>query len=153
MTVSVKYSSLLIFRINYDRKKFYRKGPWGYYSFEGFGQKKINQCLYRERFVTQLCLQIWLGGMPALLAPPKWHHFGPGSRPIDLKRITRYNLGDCQGRPFLEMLLFWGIQVMDFKKLWGSRNHCILSFQGKTTQDNSVTEITFEFSISHRKHF
>ena len=60
---------------------------------------------------------------------------------------------DCQGRPFLEMLWFWGIQVIDFKKLWGSRNHCILSFQGKTTHDNSVTEITFGFSSSHRKQF
>ena len=51
------------------------------------------------------------------------------------------------------LLRFLCIQVIDFKKLWGSRNHCILSFQGKTTHDNSVTEITFEFSISHRKHF
>ena len=32
---------------------------------------KINaQCLLRERFVTQLCLQISLGGMPVLLASP-----------------------------------------------------------------------------------
>ncbi len=60
---------------------------------------------------------------------------------------------DCQGRPFLEMLWFWGIQVIDFKKLWGSKNHSTLSLQGKSTHDNSVTEITFEFSISHRKHF
>jgi hypothetical protein len=60
---------------------------------------------------------------------------------------------DCQGRPLLEMLWFWGIQVIDFKKLWGSRNHCILCFQGQTTHDDSVTEITFEISISHRKHF
>ncbi len=36
---------------------------------------------------------------------------------IDLKRIIRYDLGDCQGRPFLEMLWFLGIQVIDFKKL------------------------------------
>ncbi len=34
-----------------------------------------------QRFVTQLCLQIWLGGTPVLLASPKWHHFGPASLP------------------------------------------------------------------------
>jgi hypothetical protein len=27
-----------------------------------------SQCLQRNRFVTQLCLQIWSGGMPVLLA-------------------------------------------------------------------------------------
>jgi hypothetical protein len=28
------------------------------------------QCLVRDRFVTQLCLQIWSGGMLVLLASP-----------------------------------------------------------------------------------
>ncbi len=51
------------------------------------------------------------------------------------------------------MLWSWGIQVIDFKKLWGSRNRCILCFQGKTIHDNSVTKFTFEFSISHKKLF
>jgi hypothetical protein len=29
------------------------------------------QCLNREMFVTQLCLQIWSGGTAAMLASPK----------------------------------------------------------------------------------
>jgi hypothetical protein len=69
--------------------------------------------------------------------------------PTDLKRITRYNLEIVRVGHFWK----WGIQVLDFKKLWGFRNHCILCFQGKTIHDNSVTKFTFEFSISHRKHF
>jgi hypothetical protein len=28
------------------------------------------QCSWRERFITQLCLQIWSGGMLVLLASP-----------------------------------------------------------------------------------
>jgi hypothetical protein len=37
----------------------------------------ILQCLLRERFITQLCLHIWLGGMPVLLASPKGTSFWP----------------------------------------------------------------------------
>ncbi len=36
-----------------------------------------NQCLQRERFVTWLCLKIWLGGMPPLLASPQVMSFWP----------------------------------------------------------------------------
>ncbi len=35
------------------------------------------QCLYRDRFVTQLCLHIWLGGMPVLLSSPQVTSFWP----------------------------------------------------------------------------
>ncbi len=37
----------------------------------------FNQCLLRERLVTQLCLHIWLGGMPMLLACPQVMSFWP----------------------------------------------------------------------------
>ncbi len=36
------------------------------------------QCLYRDRFVTQLCLLVWSGGTPVLLAYPQVTSFSPG---------------------------------------------------------------------------
>ena len=47
----------------------------------------IKQCLYRDRLVTQLCLHIWLGGMPVLLASPKWCHYGPASLPPEICHV------------------------------------------------------------------
>jgi len=38
---------------------------------------KQYQCLQRERFITQLCLHIWSGGMPALLPSPLSDIFFP----------------------------------------------------------------------------
>ncbi len=55
-----------------------KTSPCVFVSSHWFG---TDQCLKRERFVTQLCLQIWSGGTLVLLASPKWGHFGPVSLP------------------------------------------------------------------------
>jgi hypothetical protein len=39
--------------------------------------------LVQFRFINQLCLQIFLGGMPVLLASPKGRHFGLVSLPLE----------------------------------------------------------------------
>ncbi len=40
-------------------------------------QQPLRHCLQRERFVTQICLQIWSGGMPVLLASLRVTSFQP----------------------------------------------------------------------------
>ncbi len=46
-----------------------------------FAKWTSSQSMYRETFVTQLCLQIWSGGTSVLLASLNWHHFGPAILP------------------------------------------------------------------------
>ncbi len=62
----------------YIRKEF-SSGINQIYCWRSFCNTHIhyNQCLWREKFITQLCLQIWSGGTPVLLASPQVTSFWP----------------------------------------------------------------------------
>ncbi len=121
-----------------------RNQLYDYWQFLFLVAKQTNPNQLNRRSMVQWYFSFWYSLVEGL---------GPALAGIDLKRITRCNLG------IVRVCHFWKCYGSEQSKSQISRSFEVLEiiafypFKEKTTHDNSVTEITLEFSISHRKKF